>query len=246
VPHAPQSKGSLERSAHRAPHCVSPAAHDDVHRPLEQTCPLAQGTPHPPQLAGSFSVSAHDDPHFCVLPTHLQAPELHTPAVPHDWPQAPQLFGSDSRSAQSALEPLPQSMVAPEHDDAHAPALHTDPAPHASPHDPQLPGSLFRSTQAPEQSVSCGSEGVHAQWAATQISGAAQAVPQEPQLAESQPVSVQRAAEPDPHSVWAAAQLEAHEPLVQTLGAAQGTPHPPQVAGSFCGSTHAGPHAISG
>jgi len=49
VPHAPQFAGLADKSAHAAPHCVSPAAHDDAHAPRLQKSPCAHAAPHCPQ-----------------------------------------------------------------------------------------------------------------------------------------------------------------------------------------------------
>jgi hypothetical protein len=70
----------------------------------------------------------------------------------------------------------------------------------------------------------------------THASPAAQTVPHAPQLLVSEPVFVQTAVAPDPHSVPDA---HAQAPLAHDAPAGQTAPHVPQLFGSLAVSTHA-------
>ena len=104
TPQAPQFSGSDLVSTHWPLQPVRGAAHTQV--PLTHSWPSAHWLPHPPQLSGSFWVSAQAPPHWVVPRGHIPAmhcPPAQTSPMGQPLPQAPQLFGSESRLVQNPL-----------------------------------------------------------------------------------------------------------------------------------------------
>ena len=108
VPQAPQSWSSEVTSTQPPLQSVRPVGHPPVvHMPSAHTLPDGQATLQPPQLSGSL-VSSRHAPLQSVSPAPhdaAQAPAEHTWA-PQSVPHAPQLCGSDERSAHPEAHEL--------------------------------------------------------------------------------------------------------------------------------------------
>jgi hypothetical protein len=187
-----------------------------VHMPLQMLCPFAQELAHAP-LTQTWPVP-HAVPVF----------------VPVQLPDAPQYWLSRVGSMQLPL----QSTSAPGHDTVQVPALQISPLAHATPHAPQCARSVAVSTQtaptAPPPSLPPLSGSAASGCAASDVAASLAAASDAPASAgELPPQSVS----PGPHETW-------HVPEEQTRPAPQTLPHPPQLAGSTCSSTHALPHAV--
>jgi hypothetical protein len=187
-PQAPQFSGSVVRSTHFAlapvPQAVFPVG--QVHTFAMQVAAPGQTVSQAPQFFGSVARSTQPLVHEVLPVAHAHTPE--TQATPlHDFPHAPQLFGSLRRLVHS-LGHASGKLVG----HTHAPPMHDAPEGHLVVQVPHAAGSLERSLQVVPQ-LTCGSGQPHLP--ATQAAG--QALAHEPQLALSVLVSTHAA----PHRV---------------------------------------------
>jgi hypothetical protein len=235
LPQLPQLLGSSFSSTHLLLQTLRPAWQVAVHVPLTHLLPAAQAVSQVPQLATSVS-------RLVQTPLQLKRPVWHETAhVPaeqtwpagHTLPQLPQLFRSFARLVHSAPVPasaLQASGVAAGQEQALP--LHCWPAGHTLPQPPQFCESWVVSAQY------VGEAAGHAVWVPTQLTAQppevqscpdGQTLSQEPQLAGSFWVLVQKAPPPLPQAFGVAPGQE-HAALEQVCPAAHVVPAVPASA----------------
>ena len=141
-PHEPQLRGSIRRSAHRAPHCEKPGSHEQTL--AEQFAPGPHCWPHAPQL-NAFDVKSTQAPLQSVNPlSHFSAHADREQTWPlmHTLVQEPQCAGSLVVSVHT-----PSQRIWP-FGQAQLPLTHEVPPLQRTPHAPQLARSVFVSTHA--------------------------------------------------------------------------------------------------
>jgi hypothetical protein len=157
-------------------------------------------------------LAAHAPFAHTSAPGHVgpQLPALQICPAPQDAPQAPQLFGSEVRSTHEVPHAVNVTPPKPQYEQSTPPSCDGEP-PH--PEAERMPHVW-----------------VHAPlW---QTCPAEQALPQPPQFAESELVSVQKAvafAPPPVHACWPAGQLDPQKPFAQNPPPAQSGVHVPPV-----------------
>jgi hypothetical protein len=152
LPQPPQCLGSFFTSRHVPLHSTVPAAHTQE-PPAHASTSGLQPLPQLPQCFGSVWRSVHAPPHDTPGEGHEQAPETHTPLGPQLAPHAPQLAGSEERSAQP-----PGQITLPAPVQAHWPLTHEEAVPQDFPQAPQLFASVARLAQVWPQSTSLGAQ----------------------------------------------------------------------------------------
>lgn len=242
----------------------------ETHVPLTQLPPGPQLAPHLPQLLGSVSRFASQP--FAALPSQLAKPgeqtKPHCPevqaadafgGVPQTTPQLPQLRGSTPVLAHPLAQhaspgghgPPPLQLGA-----VHTPPTHASPAGQALPHAPQFATLARFASQPlnalPSQSANPGAQTnphrpeVHA---ALAFAGLAHTMPQLPQFRTSLTTFAQALAQHACPTAHGKLPLQpgvgVHEPPTHCVPATHFLPQPPQLPGSFIGSTHALPQLVS-
>jgi hypothetical protein len=159
----------------------------------------------------------------------------------HEWPQVPQLCGSDARSTQA---PRHIAAFAPR-SHAHDPETQRSPVGHPLPHPPQFESSEPKSTQAPLQlSRPAAQRDEHSDCEQTPFAGHAR--PQPPQFAGSELVSTQVSPQRTPTAHTPPSGVNAwHTPLEHARPSPQACMHGPQLSGSELVSTQVSPQRTS-
>jgi hypothetical protein len=97
--HAPQFRGSLERSTHAPPHAL--CVPGQLHTPFMQLVAPVHVVPHVPQLLESDRMSMHAPPQRPCPAGHWHVPAMQVEPPVQRMPQAPQFIASDCTSMQA-------------------------------------------------------------------------------------------------------------------------------------------------